>query len=198
LTILVLLDTNAYLRFAKRLRPLLGRKFGQKDYELTVLKAVEDEVRRSPRLKYLNPWFEDIDLAQERDAKQIRLTADEKSEIKAIQSVLQAHVLEDILAFSLDRRSPPGDTDCWLLAFAQVRDAIVVTDDLGMQALAKDFGLPVWHSFELLDKLRSAKHVDAEFIRAIYAALEANQDMTKTWADAKHTTFIKVFGKAPS
>ena len=35
---LVLLDTNTYLRLAKRIRPLLGVKFGQKDYVLTVLK----------------------------------------------------------------------------------------------------------------------------------------------------------------
>ena len=47
---LVLLDTNTYLRLAKRIRPLLGVKFGQKDYVLTVLKDVEDEVRRSPKL----------------------------------------------------------------------------------------------------------------------------------------------------
>lgn len=46
---LVLLDTNAYLRLAKRVRPLLGKKFGQKDYVLTILRDVEDEVQRSPR-----------------------------------------------------------------------------------------------------------------------------------------------------
>lgn len=55
MTTLVLLDTNTYLRLAKRLRPLVGRTFGQKDYKLTILKAVEDEVRRSARLKFLNP-----------------------------------------------------------------------------------------------------------------------------------------------
>lgn len=38
---LVLLDTNAYLRLAKRVRPLLGKKFGQKDYVLTILRDVE-------------------------------------------------------------------------------------------------------------------------------------------------------------
>jgi len=32
----VLLDTNAYLRLAKRVRPLLGVPFGQKRYVLTI------------------------------------------------------------------------------------------------------------------------------------------------------------------
>ncbi len=197
MTVLVLLDTNAYLRFAKRLRPLVGRKFGQRDYELTILKAVEDEVRRSPRLKFLNPWFEDADLAQERSAKQVRLTKDEKAEVEAAQTVLQAHVLDNIESFSSGQRSPPGDTDCWLLAFAQKREAIVVTDDLGMHTLADDFELAVWHGYELLDKLRSAKEASNALIEEIYAALEANGDLTATWREAKYTKFVRVFGKEP-
>ena len=66
---LVLLDTNAYLRLAKRIRPLLGVRFGQKEYVLTVLKDVEDEVRRSPKLRFHHPWFEESALGAERDAR---------------------------------------------------------------------------------------------------------------------------------
>jgi len=40
--IFVLLDTNAYLRLAKRVRPAIGIKFGQKDYVLTVHRTTED------------------------------------------------------------------------------------------------------------------------------------------------------------
>ena len=47
---LVLLDTNAYLRIAKRVRPMLGVKFGQKEYVLTILKITEDDVHKSPKL----------------------------------------------------------------------------------------------------------------------------------------------------
>lgn len=56
---LALLDTNAYLRLAKRIRPLLGIPFGQKQYVLTILKQTEDEVRKSPRLEFNYPWFSD-------------------------------------------------------------------------------------------------------------------------------------------
>lgn len=62
----VLLDTNAYLRLAKRIRPLLGIPFGQKRYVLTILNQVEDEVRKNPRLKFSFPWFTDADLSAER------------------------------------------------------------------------------------------------------------------------------------
>jgi hypothetical protein len=84
---LVLLDTNAYLRLAKRVRPAVGVKFGQKGYVLTIHKSVEDEVHRSSRLKSLYPWFDSEEFSRERLAKQIRLTAEEKASIQAAQSV---------------------------------------------------------------------------------------------------------------
>jgi len=196
LTTLVLLDTNTYLRLAKRVRPAVGRHFGQKDYVLTVLKAVEDEVHRNPRLKSRYPWFDEAEFANERLAKQVRLAPEEKQTVQAVQSVLRAAVLEDAERFSSNGRSPPGSTDCWLLAFGQVRPAIVVTDDLGMHDLAKSFDIKVWHGYELLDKLRSAKVVDADLIREIYDALERNGDLTQTWIEAKHSVFARVFGLA--
>jgi len=84
-----------------------------------------------------------------------------------------------------------------VLAFGQIRPAIVVTDDLGMHRLANDFEIAIWHGWELLSKMRTAKIVQSELIREIYAALETNRDLTKTWIDAKHTALAKVFGPKP-
>jgi len=191
---LVLLDTNTYLRLAKRIRPLLGVKFGQKDYVLTVLKDVEDEVRRSPKLRFNHPWFEEPTLGAERDARQVRLSDGEKRQLDSARSVLRAHVLAEVEVYTTGGRQPPSDTDCRVLAFGQIREAIVVTDDLGMHRLAGDFELPIWHGWELLAKMRSAKKVDNDLIREIYDALERNGDLTATWREAKHTEFVKVFG----
>ena len=191
---LVLLDTNAYLRLAKRVRPVIGIKFGQKGYILTIHKVIEDEVHQSPRLRSLYPWFDGQEFAQERLAKQIRLTTDDRASIDAAQSVLRQWVLADVGRFSTNGRSPPSPADCFLLALGQVKTAIIVTDDLGMHTLASDFDLPVWHGYQLLDKMRSAKVIDTELIREIYTALENNGDLTKSWKIAKHTTFSKIFG----
>lgn len=190
---LVLLDTNAYLRLAKRVRPAVGVRFGQKGYVLTIHKSVEDEVHRNPRLRANYPWFDGQEFASERMAKQVRLSDADKASIQAAQSVLHGWVLADPEPYTSGGRSPPGPTDCWLLALGQVKPAIVVTDDLGMHALAKDFGILVWHGYELLDKLRSAKVVDPPLIREIYDALETNGDLPKTWVEAKHTVFLKIF-----
>ena len=110
---------------------------------LTVLKDVEDEVRRSRTLRFRFPWFDDEAFGIERDAAQVRLTAAEKEALGNAQSVLRGHVLGDVDSYTTGGRHPPSDTDCRVLAFGQVRDAVVVTDDLGMHLLAKDFELPI-------------------------------------------------------
>lgn len=191
--ILVLLDTNAYLRLAKRIRPLLGVRFGHKEYALTILKDVEDEVHRSPTLQFKFPWFDEGILSAERIAKTIRLTSDEKQKLALAQDVLRNWVVADIGKYTNGGRSPPSPTDCRVLAFTQIRPAIVVTDDLGMHTLAEDFQIPVWHGPDLLSKMRTAKIVTDDLIREIYAAMEANGDLTKTWLEAKQSTFLKVF-----
>ncbi len=194
---LVLLDTNAYLRLAKRTRPLLGVAFGQRKYVPTVLKVVEDEVLRNPRLKSNYPWFTDADLAAERLSKQVRLSKDERTQIEAAASVLRAHVLADPLGYTTHGRSPPSLTDCFILAFGQVRPAIVVTDDLGMHKLADEFEIDIWHGHELLKKMLGAKAIDNDLVREIYTALENNGDLPRAWQEVKHTVFKKLFGQKP-
>ncbi len=191
---LVLLDTNVYLRVAKRIRPALGIQFGQKGYVVTVHKIIEDEVRRSARLQRIYPWFDGPEYSDERLAKQIRLSADEKRLIEIAQSVLQDAVLSDPVTFTQKGRSPPGDADCWLLALCQVKSGILVSDDLGIHLLAEMFDLPIWHGHELLGKLKAAKIIDSPKIREIYEALDTNSDLPASWREAKRTTFKKILG----
>lgn len=196
---LALLDTNSYLRLAKRVRPLLGVPFGQKQYVLTVLLDVEREVKKSQRLSFRNPWFDEEELAEERDSKRVRLSVKEKGEIAAMQSIMLAHVRENVDLFVNGQHAsqPPGKVDCFCLAFGEVRSAIVVTDDLSMHTLAADFELKVWHGYEVLAKMLTAKAIDKDKVVEVYDALKANDDLTRTWREAKHTVFKKVFGSLP-
>lgn len=198
MTTLVLLDTNAYLRLAKRIKPLLGKAFGQKNYELTILREVEDEVHRSPALSARFPWFDGAELASERFARTVRLSAYEKQALAAATSVLRGFVLSDPAHFLHRHRSPPSEIDCRLLAFGQLREVVVVTDDLSMHELAQVFELEVWHGHELLKKMLGAKFIGNDRVREIYEALENNGDLPATWRAAKHTAFQKIFGPEPS
>lgn len=193
---LVLLDTNAYLRLAKRVRPMLGVKFGQKEYALTILKITEDEVHRNPRLRHHYPWFDNPEHIEERLAKQVRLKKDEKEILNITKGVFRQHVLENAANY----KTPPSPADCYILAFGQIRPAIVVTDDLSMHQLAREFDLEksVWHGHELLHKMLSGKHIDKQLMVEIYEALEINGDLPKSWREVRHTTFKKVFGPKKS
>ncbi|MES2877711.1 MAG: hypothetical protein V4713_04755 [Pseudomonadota bacterium] len=178
------------------MQPLLGKKFGQKDYVLTILRDVEDEVHRSPRLRHNYPWFDAAEMATERLAHSPRLSAEDKQMLNVAAGVLHGLVQMEPDRFMTRGRSPPSHTDCRVLAFGQIRPAIVVTDDLGMHELADMVGMDVWHGPELLKKMLSAKLIGNELVREIYAALEANGDLTGTWVQAKHSIFVKQFGKA--
>lgn len=58
---------------------------------------MEDEVLASGRLRLRFPWFEaDGELAQERLAKRIRLTAEEREQIESAALFLHDWVLQDV------------------------------------------------------------------------------------------------------
>ena len=112
-------------------------------------------------------------------------------------AVLQAHVLSNVASYTTLNRNPPSPTDRFILAFGQIRPAIVATDDLGMHLLARDFDIPVWHGHELLKKMLGAKLIENVLVREIYEALENNGDLIDSWRAAKHAAFKKIFGPAP-
>lgn len=172
---------------------MLGVKFGQKDYVLKILKDVEDEVHRSPSLQFKFPWFDDQGLADERMAAKVRLSEDERKVLDAATSILRGHVLSDAGSY----KTPPSKTDCRVLAFGQIRTAIAVTDDLSMHQLANEFSIRVWHGHELLKRMLTAKIITNDLVREIFEALEVNGDFPETWKRAKHTEFVKIFGKVP-
>ena len=190
--ILVLLDTNIYLRLAKRVRPLLGSPFGVEAFVITILKDVEDEVHKSSTLQFYYPWFDNAEFVNERLAKQFRLSEADKQKLKTTQSVLHGSVKGD-KRFLIEGRSPPSPTDCKVLAFSQIRTSIIVTDDIGMHILAGDFGINVWHGYELIRKMFDTQQIDEVLVQNIYQALENNGDMTKSWKTAKLTVFADIF-----
>lgn len=171
---------------------MLGVKFAQKDYVLTILKDVEAEVYRNPNLQFKFPWFDEDGLANERLAATVRLSRPEQKSLDAAASILRAHVLANVRSY----RTPPSNTDCRVLAFGQIRQAIAVTDDLSMHQLAGEFSIPVWHGHTLLKRLHSAGKISSDIVREIFDALEINGDLPNTWKAVKHSEFVKVFGKA--
>lgn len=192
----ILLDTNAYLRLAKRIRPLLGVKFNPvKAYTLIVLPDVEKEVLRNRELASRYPWFDADDHLTERRSNTVRLRADERKQIDSDQKFILNHSRANALSLMQKGRDPPGPTDCHVLAVAMLQSWWVATDDEGMHQVGRDFEIATIYCFDVLHKLLSAGMVDNAKVVEIYEALEANGDMTVKWHDAKTGVFRSVFGK---
>ncbi len=190
----ILLDTNAYLRLAKRIRPLLRVKFNpQKQYQLLVLPEVEREVLLSQRLKWHYPWFMEDDHRNERRSWPVKLSASDKVQIEKDIAFMRQMVGRNAEAYIQGGRSPPGPADLHVLAVALLKGWCVATDDEGMHLLAKDLKIKAFYCFDVLHKMLSAAMVDKAQVIDIYGALEANGDLTVRWKEAKTKLFKKVF-----
>lgn len=77
----ILLDTNAYLRLSKSVRPLLAEPFGEKQYALFLHKEIQIELNRSSRIKNKFYWLKEKEYVEERK-KIITTTRKEKEEIE--------------------------------------------------------------------------------------------------------------------
>ena len=197
LPMLILLDTNVYLRLAKRIRPLLEARTGQQKYRLVVLPDIEDEVCKSPRLQFHFPWFEDPEVARDRRTHRVRLSKEEKVKHEVATGILHEFVLDNADLFAARHQSPPSRVDCRVLAFAQVKGAVAATDDNGMHTLAKEFDIKICYGHESLRRMWTSKMIGTPLVKEIYEALENNRDLPQSWAEAKHKRFAKVFGRRP-
>lgn len=192
----ILLDTNAYLRLAKRIRPLLGVSFNpQKAYTLIVLPDVENEVLRSRELSFRYPWFDADDHRTERRSNTVRLDAQEKVRIKNDQQFILQYSRANAASLMRLGRDPPGPTDAHVLAVAMLKSWLVATDDEGMHEVGGAFGIKMLYCFDVLHKLLAAALVDKAKVMEIYEALEANGDLTAKWIEAKSMLFKRVFGR---
>jgi len=77
----ILLDTNAYLRLAQSIHPLLGNSFGNENYTLYIHKEIDIELKRSSRLQTKFYWIEQEQYIQNRK-KRLVLSRQKQAEIE--------------------------------------------------------------------------------------------------------------------
>jgi hypothetical protein len=62
----ILLDSNSYLRLAQTFRPLLNVEFGDERHCLYVIRELQREFDRSPRLQTKFHWVNEPEYAENR------------------------------------------------------------------------------------------------------------------------------------
>jgi len=180
----ILVDTNAYLRLAQSLHPLLNNPFGRKHYCLYVLPELEGEYFKNPRLRTSFSWVEQEEYRENRKAKWY---------LSREQRVSIQRSYEFILMESYETKSTASRVDILCLAYGFALGIPVVTDDPGMVDLGKRFAITIWSTFDLLNLMLIEKKVTMEKIREIAAYLRYMKELPRRLIDI----YVRLFGEQP-
>ena len=180
----ILVDTNAYFRLAQSIRPLLGAPFGKKKYCLFILKELQTEYDRSPRLKDTFHWVNEPEYRENR-SNILEVTKKEKGEIKRAYEFILDYV----------RKVHPGvsKVDVLCLAHAEQLGIPVVTDDEEMREAAGDYGIKVLKTLELLKIMLDSGHIDILKVREIVGYWEYQSDKPKDF----RKDYKRIFSEEP-
>jgi len=180
----ILVDSNAYFRLAKSIHPLLNVVFGDKQYCLYVIKELQIEYDRNPRLKNTFSWVNDSEYAENR-SRVLEVTREEKAEIKRAYDFILDYV----------RTVHPGVSkiDVRCLSHAEQLGIPVVTDDEEMRSVAREYGIKTYKTLELLKLMLECHYIGIEKIREIAACLRYCNDMPKDFK----ADYEKLFGETP-
>ena len=179
----ILLDTNAYLRLAKHFNPLLGNTYISLPKLLQVLSEVDTEITASPRLENKFSWATEPPYVQNRAQNLVKLTGKQPTEILIAKSVVEgtSNQFKTSGIYKKNQLTPPSPTDCLVLAYSTVLSLLVVTDDGGMQYLAKQLGIEVIGSHQLLKLMLDEKKITLKDIQAAARYLNYIYDMPASW-----------------
>lgn len=180
----ILLDTNTYLRLSKSIKPLLGKPFGKLQYALYLHKEIQLEIDRSNRIKTKFFWLEQEEYKNERK-KILTTTKNEKNEIEIAYDYVWQSQKDN--GYNLSRE------DIYCIATALILKIQLVTDDLNMIKTAKDFGVDILKTLELIKLMIDSDFIDKSSLNEIVSYWIYIKDVPGNFKQ----DFKTIFGKCP-
>jgi hypothetical protein len=186
---LILLDSNAYLRLAVSIHPLLGQRFGRDKEEQNVIRVIQkldQEYDKNPRLKNKFHWVKDDPYAENRRAERLNIASKQQQEVNQAVSYIWAE--ERNSEYSL---SP---VDVQALAIGFVKHCPVVTDDIGMQEIGKLLDIEIWSTIQLLRLMQIEELISLEKCIEIVRYWDHEDDLprSKTALTSIFREFFKI------
>ena len=154
---LILLDSNAYLRLAVSIHPLLGQRFGLDEQETNVIRVIEKldlEYARNPRLKSKFHWVKDAPYVENRQQERLHIAPKQQIAVDQAVSFIIGTERESDFSISL--------VDAQALAVGFVKQCPVVTDDRGMQEIGKLLDIEAWSTVQLLKLMQNEQVIHLE------------------------------------
>ena len=84
----ILLDSNAYFRLAQSIHPLLQVEFGEEKYCLYVIKELQAEYDKNPRLKNAFSWVNDSEYRKNRTCE-LNISRKSRREIEQVSDFIK-------------------------------------------------------------------------------------------------------------
>ncbi len=180
----ILLDSNAYLRLAQTVHPLLDIEFGNECHCLYAIRELQQEFDRSPRLQTKFHWVNDPQYLENR-RRSIAIPRKAAKTIALTISVIEGEARQRGLGAS--------PVDARALATASVLDVPVVTDDGDMLALADLFDIEAMKTLELLRLMVDCNHATIEQVVAAAGYWRYARDLPRDY----EADFRRLFHKRP-
>lgn len=153
----ILVDTNAYLRLAKTIHPLLFVPFSENEYCLYIIPELNAELSNH-RLLSKFPWTSEEDYQENRKFFPT-LSKDQQKAIENTFDYLWDYAKSEALGTS--------KVDVKYIAYAIELQIPIVTDDQDMTALAKVYEVTVMPTLQLLKIMYDAGHTNLQTINGL-------------------------------
>ena len=180
----ILIDSNVYFRLAQSIHPLLQVEFGTERYCLYVIKELQAEYDKNPRLKNTFYWVNDPEYKQNRTCK-LSISRKSQREIMHASNFIKDYAKDSYLGLS--------PVDITALAHAYILDIPIVTDDSDMLALARDFSIKTLKTLDLLKLMLDCRQIDITVVRQIASYWNYAEDKPKSFA----LDYKKLFKEMP-
>lgn len=184
----IIVDSNSYFRLAQNIHPLLCQPFGNDQLTLYIHADLNNEFRRSPRLKNKFHWVAETTYVDNR-SRSISIPQEQKAEVDDTYDYMWEHVQD---AFLRPYGKGPSPIDTRIVATAHVLGIAVLTDDRDMIELAKEFGVKTISSLGVMKLMLEAGHINDEKVdQVVEQWMYENDTPHRDWKKE----FKKLFGR---
>ncbi len=180
----ILLDTNTYLRLGNSIRPLLNDPFGENKYSLFIHKELQLELDRSSRIQNKFYWINEEEYVHERK-NVISSSKKEKAEIDNAYDFIWNYQKDN--GYSISRE------DIYCISASYILDVILVSDDIDLIQVAKEFEVIVMSTLELLKLMLENKKLEKTEIPTIISYWKYIDDLPANF----QKDYNKCFNETP-
>jgi hypothetical protein len=174
----ILLDSNVYFRLAYNIHPLLFVEFGDENYCLYVIDELVYELKNNPRLKNKFDWVMLKKFVENRKHP-INIGSSQREEIERAFDLM----------WGASKHTGVSEIDVKAVATAYILKIKLISDDAGVQELAKEYEVICLSTLEILKLMFDNDHIDMEKVRQTVTYCQYDNDFPHKFTEEYKALF---------